>query len=146
MAPNSDGPGRSPQRENRTRSNQTPENLRSAQRWNDVPRGTMEQVRHPAQLGVNRVKSHFIIENSKIISTVYPGINRVIPRGFLEISMQRWYIVYCITYVMRPPHVIALTHRGLTTTAKGPLRLVFWAASSALCARPIYPRPRLTRS
>src|SRR5438128_9961506 len=44
MAPNSDGPGRSPQRENRTGSNQIRENLRSAQRRNDVPRGTMDEV------------------------------------------------------------------------------------------------------
>jgi hypothetical protein len=31
-------------RENRTGSNQIRENLRSAQRWNDVPLGTMDEV------------------------------------------------------------------------------------------------------
>src|SRR6516225_4798570 len=44
MALSSGGPGRSPQRENRTGSNQIGENLRSTQRWNDVPRGTMDEV------------------------------------------------------------------------------------------------------
>jgi len=38
-------PGRSPQRENRTGSNRIGENLRSTQRWNDVPHGTMDEVR-----------------------------------------------------------------------------------------------------
>ncbi len=46
----SDGPGRSPQRENRTGSNQIRENLRSAQRRNDVPRGTMDEVRSYVRL------------------------------------------------------------------------------------------------
>ena len=41
---NSDGPGRSPQRENRTGSNQIGKNPRSTSRWNDVPRGTMDEV------------------------------------------------------------------------------------------------------
>src|SRR5262249_39792186 len=44
MAPSSGGPGRSPRREKRTKSNQIGENLRSTQRWNDVPRGTMDEV------------------------------------------------------------------------------------------------------
>src|SRR5215831_17568912 len=43
-APNSGGPGRSPQHEYRTGSNQIEENLESTQRWNDVPRGTMDEV------------------------------------------------------------------------------------------------------
>src|SRR5262249_26571480 len=52
MAPNSDGPGRSPQRENRTGSNQIRENLRSTQRWTDVPRGTMDEVSPYVRLAV----------------------------------------------------------------------------------------------
>src|SRR5262249_13651257 len=40
----SGGPGRSPQHENCTGSNQIGENLRSTQRWNDVPRGTMDEM------------------------------------------------------------------------------------------------------
>src|SRR5258706_13865804 len=44
MALSSGGPGRAPRCENCTGSNQIGENLRSTQRWNDVPRGTMDEV------------------------------------------------------------------------------------------------------
>jgi hypothetical protein len=37
-------PSSSPRRENRTGSNQIGGNLRSTQRWNDVPRGTRDEV------------------------------------------------------------------------------------------------------
>ena len=37
--------GRSPRRDNCTGSNQIGGNLRSTQRWSDVPRGTMDEVR-----------------------------------------------------------------------------------------------------
>ena len=40
----SGGPGRSPRRDNCTVSNQIGGNLRSTQRWSDVPRGTMDEV------------------------------------------------------------------------------------------------------
>src|SRR5262249_21556765 len=44
MVLTSAGPGSSPQHENCTGSNQIGENLRSTQRWNDVPRGTMDEM------------------------------------------------------------------------------------------------------
>jgi hypothetical protein len=44
-------PGRSPQHENRTGSNQIGENLGSTQRWNDVPRATMDEVSSYVRLG-----------------------------------------------------------------------------------------------
>src|SRR5262249_7527522 len=44
MVLTSAGPGSSPQHENCTGSNQIGGNLRSTQRWNDVPRGTMDEV------------------------------------------------------------------------------------------------------
>src|SRR6516164_8291410 len=44
MAPASNGPGRRRQRECRAGSTTTGETLSSTARWNDVPRGTMDEV------------------------------------------------------------------------------------------------------
>src|SRR5437588_13023843 len=62
MAPNSDGPGRSPQRENRTGSNQIGENLRSTQRWNDVPRGTMDEVSSYVRLNLPSLDGKAVVK------------------------------------------------------------------------------------
>src|SRR6266545_3418255 len=90
MAPNSDGPGRSPQRENRTGSNQMRENLRSAQRWNDVPRGTMDEVSSYGRLNLQSHWSpkrlfHLVFEShdgrcygaaARILHSIVADVNR----------------------------------------------------------------------
>src|SRR5262245_63686303 len=52
MAPRSGGPGRSQRLENCVGSNAVGGNSSSTQRWNDVPRGTMDEVSSYVRLAV----------------------------------------------------------------------------------------------
>src|SRR5262245_40746791 len=54
MAPSSGGPGRRPrqQHENRSGSNPIGGNSRSTPQWNDVPRGTMDEVSSHVRLNL----------------------------------------------------------------------------------------------
>ena len=55
-APSSDGPGKKLQLHDKARSNLTGEDANSTARWNDVPRGTMDEVRSHVRLDLPSVR------------------------------------------------------------------------------------------